>query len=58
MAPEDIIEQMARVIWDARAKFAANKGIVLEQWGDGSIPRACGIFEEAAAIFNWRLTRL
>lgn len=42
-------EAVARSMWAARVRWAAMQGIVLEPWGDGSIPRASGIMEEAEA---------
>jgi hypothetical protein len=45
----EMLEQVARAMWDQRRKWAGNVPIELEEWGDGSIPKANGIMEEARA---------
>lgn len=45
----DMAERVARAIWEQRradiAKLYPN--LVLDEWGDGSVPRLNGVFEEA-----------
>jgi hypothetical protein len=41
---------MAFAIWEKRRELAMSKhGIELEAWGDGSLPSANGVYEEASA---------
>lgn len=48
-----MIERVARGIWEKRRLMAMEAhGIELEGWGDGSIPRANHIFEEARAAIE------
>lgn len=47
-----MVEKMARAMWAQRRKFAGSVPIELEDWGDGSIPKANGIFEEAQAAIE------
>ena len=55
---EETVEDVAKAIWDVRRAHANNSGVELEFWGDGIIPRACGVFDEAraaiAAMPSWR----
>lgn len=47
------LEQAARAAWDARRKYNLDKhSVILEEWGDGSLPRANGIFEETIALLR------
>lgn len=46
------VEAVARAIWGERVRQAAAYGVGLEQWGDGSIPRASGVMEEAEAAIE------
>ncbi len=46
---DEQVEDVAKAIWDARRAYANNAGIQLEYWGDGAIPRANGIMDEARA---------
>lgn len=48
----EMIEQVAKAMWDARRAYANDHGIFLEFWGDGSIPRANGIMDEARAAIE------
>lgn len=49
----DMIERVARAIWDERRLVAMNEhGIELEIWGDGSVPRANHVFDEARAAIK------
>jgi hypothetical protein len=48
----EMIERVARAIWERRRGAAAIAGIDLEEWGDGGIPRANHIFEEARAAIE------
>lgn len=48
----EMIEKVARAIWDRRRASAAELGIELEEWGDGGIPRANKVFEEARAALE------
>jgi hypothetical protein len=42
--------RVAKAIWKVRRQQCKDlRGIELEPWGDGSIPRANHVFEEAAA---------
>lgn len=45
----DMIERMARAMWDVRRAKALESGVELEPWGDGSIPVANHILDEARA---------
>lgn len=47
-----MIERVARAIWDQRRASAAALGIDLEEWGDGGIPRANKVYEEASAAIK------
>ena len=51
----DRVEHVARAIWEARRRHArATRGWELEEWGDGSVPLANGIMDEAkAALEAW-----
>lgn len=46
------IEDVAKAMWDVRRAHANNEGIFLEFWGDGTIPKANGIMEEARAAIE------
>lgn len=46
------LDKAARAIWNDRVQRNALLGVDLEPWGDGSIPRANGIFEEALAALQ------
>jgi hypothetical protein len=48
----EMIEQVAKAMWDARRAHANNAGIFLEFWGDGTIPIANGIMDEARAAIE------
>lgn len=37
-------------MWEERRRHARNMGIELEEWGDGSIPKANNIMGEARAM--------
>lgn len=41
------VEKVARAIWEQRRRYSAERGVDLDEWGDGSIPRDCGVFAEA-----------
>lgn len=43
----DDVERIARLVWDHRRAKAAERGIELEEWGDGTIPKANFVLEEA-----------
>lgn len=44
----DKLEQVARKMWEQRRRWSLAKfNIALEEWGDGSIPQANGVIEEA-----------
>jgi hypothetical protein len=45
----EMIEKVAKAMWDARRGHANNSGVFLEFWGDGSIPKKNGILDEARA---------
>jgi hypothetical protein len=45
---ESMIKRVAKAIWEERRQRAMRDGIDLEMWGDGTIPRANGIMEEAS----------
>lgn len=47
----DLIEDMAKAMWDVRRAYANKAGVFLECWGDGTIPKANWIMEEARAVF-------
>lgn len=51
-APMMMVEKVARAMWAQRRKFAGLVPIKLEDWGDGTIPLANGIFEEAVAAIE------
>lgn len=46
------VDRVACAIWNDRVQRCALLGIVLEPWGDGTIPRANGVFEEAIAAIK------
>jgi hypothetical protein len=46
------IEAVARAMWERRRTFASEQRITLEAWGDGSVPRANGVMEEARAAIE------
>jgi hypothetical protein len=48
----EMIEQVAKAMWDVRRAHANKDGIFLEFWGDGTVPKANGIMEEARAAIN------
>jgi hypothetical protein len=52
MTIDEEVEYVARAIWAQRRNFSSLNGINLEEWSDGSIPRANGIFEEARAAID------
>lgn len=41
-------ERVARAMWTHRQKWALSNGFLLEDWGDGTIPLANGVMDEAA----------
>jgi len=47
-----IVECMARAMWEQRREFNFELPIPLEEWGDGSLPRANGVVEEARAALK------
>jgi hypothetical protein len=47
-----MIERVAKAMWDARRANANNNEVELEFWGDGSIPKANGIMDEARAAIE------
>lgn len=49
---DELVERVARAIWNRRRESAAGMGIDLEEWGDGGIPRANDVFEEACAAID------
>lgn len=46
----EMVEQGARAMWEERRRHARSMGIELEEWGDGSIPKANNIMGEARAM--------
>jgi len=48
----DLVEQVARAIWEKRRECAKLHGIDLEDWGDGSFPRANHVLEEAKVAID------
>lgn len=48
----EMIEQVAKAMWDVRRAHANNAGIELEFWDDGTIPKANGIMDEARAALE------
>lgn len=48
----EMLEQVAKAMWDARRAHANNSGVELELWGDGTIPKANGIMDEARAAIE------
>jgi hypothetical protein len=49
----ETVEMVAKAIWEKRRELAKrHHGIELEEWDDGSIPRANHIFEEASAAIE------
>lgn len=48
----DMVEKVARAMWDERRNDAARHGIELEEWGDGAVPQANNIFGEARAAIE------
>lgn len=48
----DMVERVARAIWAKRRAIAASQGIELEDWGDGTFPRANHVHEEARAAIE------
>jgi hypothetical protein len=49
----ETVEIVAKAIWEKRRELAKRcHGIDLEAWGDGSIPRANHVFEEAQAAIE------
>jgi hypothetical protein len=46
----EFIDRLAHAIWDVRRAKAAEQSIELEEWGDGSIPRANHVFDEVRAV--------
>lgn len=52
-AESEMIERAARAAWEKRREMAKrNMNIDVEPFGDGTIPRANGIFDEVIAIFE------
>jgi hypothetical protein len=52
MTEQELVEDIARAMWERRRKFSGNFSIQLEEWGDGSIPKANGIIDEANAALK------
>jgi hypothetical protein len=48
----EVVEQIARAMWEVRRQKAKLSLIDLEEWGDGSIPRANHIMDEAGAALE------
>lgn len=48
----EMIEMVAQAMWASRRAHANNSGIELEFWGDGTIPKANGIMDEARAAIE------
>ena len=48
----DMIERVARAKWEVRRAKARLVSIELEEWGDGSIPRANHAMDEARAAIE------
>lgn len=47
-----MIERMARAMWETRRETARQSGIELEPWGDGTVPRANNVMQEARAALE------
>lgn len=46
----DMLERVARAMWEQRRRYVQETMPdvgPLEEWGDGSVPRSNGVFEEA-----------
>ena len=53
MAETEMVERVARKLWAVRVRRMLQRdGIVLEEWGDGSVPRQNGVYEEAKAAIE------
>lgn len=51
----EMVERVARALWAQRQKWSLANGVLLGDWGDGSVPLSCGLVEEACeAIFAMR----
>jgi hypothetical protein len=51
-----VLESVARAMWEQRRRAAKIVDIDLEEWGDGSVPAANGVMDEArVAIEAMRL---
>jgi hypothetical protein len=48
----EMIERVARAMWEVRRQKAGLVPVELEPWGDGSIPRANHIMDEARAALE------
>lgn len=48
----DMVEEVAKAMWDVRRANANNAGVELEFWGDGAVPKANGIMDEARAAIE------
>lgn len=48
----EMIERVARAMWEVRRTKAKLASIDLEEWGDGSIPEANYILEEACSAIR------
>lgn len=48
----EMIEEVAKAMWDVRRAHANGAGVFLEFWGDGTIPKANGIMQEARAAIE------
>lgn len=48
----EMVERAARAIWEKRREKARLSNIELEEWGDGSIPKANHIIDEVVAAIE------
>lgn len=48
----DTVDRVARAMWEVRRANAGLVPVSLEEWGDGSIPKANGILDEARAAIE------
>ena len=47
-----MVQRVAKALWEQRRKYFAEKGIPLEEWGNGRLPSFNGVFEEARAAIE------
>jgi hypothetical protein len=43
----EVVERVARAMWAHRQRWALSNGLALDDWGDGTVPNANGIMDEA-----------